>query len=77
VAYVGPSVNSLLNYFPFKMFFNIPCILDHILKNYKVICKQSHSSKAFQQYKQQPALFVKKISFDFVEFSLAKLSNIS
>ncbi len=69
VAYVvGPSVNSLLNYFPFKMIFNIPCILDHSLKNYKITCKKSHSSRAFQQYQQQPALFVKKLVFILLKF---------
>jgi hypothetical protein len=69
VAYVvGPIVNSLLNYFPFRMIFNIPRILDHRLKNYKIICKKSHSSRAFQQYQQQPTLFVKKLVFILLNF---------
>ncbi len=43
-------------------------------KNYKVASKKSHSSRAFQYYKEVTSISL-KISFDFVELSLTKLNN--
>ncbi len=43
-------------------------------ENYKVASKKSHTSRAFQYYKEVTSISL-KISFDFVELSLTKLNN--